>query len=108
MSVKGVVEDCLVRALREEITAGPLLDAWTLAIGEREVFIVTYGCHAPDAPVHSDEHHEAGLFTPAEVAGLPMPDGHKRPRSRPGAAGERQRQLGREGVSGRPGGRRPA
>jgi 8-oxo-dGTP pyrophosphatase MutT (NUDIX family) len=77
-------EDCLVREIREEsgwqVTVGPILDAWVLTVGEGEVCIVTYGCHAAGAgaPQHSDEHHALGLFAPTEVEALPMPDGYKR------------------------------
>jgi hypothetical protein len=44
------------------------------------VFVVTYGCHtdADGAPVASVEHRDLGLFTEAEVAALPMPDGYRR------------------------------
>jgi hypothetical protein len=44
------------------------------------VVIVTYGCRVLSArpPVVTNEHKRAGLFTPAEVTGLAMPDGYKR------------------------------
>ena len=77
--------DCLVREISEEtgwlVTAGPLLDCWQYHIREgRDVVIVTYGCHVPgsDPPVISNEHKQAGLFTPGQVLGLVMPDGYKR------------------------------
>ncbi|MEN3359140.1 MAG: hypothetical protein V7637_3122 [Mycobacteriales bacterium] len=76
--------DCVVREIAEEVgwavTAGPLLDAWQYHIRPgADVLIVTYGCHpGSDAdPVLSDEHDRVGLFTPAEVAALPMPTGYR-------------------------------
>jgi 8-oxo-dGTP pyrophosphatase MutT (NUDIX family) len=76
--------DCVVREIREEtgwqVTAGPLLDCWQYHIREgSDVVIVTYGCPvlSTDPPVVSSEHKRAGLFAPAEVPGLVMPDGYK-------------------------------
>jgi hypothetical protein len=64
------------------VTAGPILDTWMyhIATAERDVFIVTYGCHADGGagPVLSPEHKEVGLFSEDEVSGLNMPDGYKR------------------------------
>ena len=63
------------------IRAGPLLDCWQYHIREgSEVVIVTYGCHvlSSDPPVVSNEHKQAGLFTPGQVPELVMPDGYKR------------------------------
>jgi len=79
-------EDCVVREIAEEtgwkVTAGPILDSWMhhIAIADRDVFIVTYGCHlvTAAAPVRSDEHQAVGLFEEADIAGLTMPDGYKR------------------------------
>ena len=77
--------DCVVREISEEtgwqVTAGPLLDCWQYHIREgSDVVIVTYGCHvlSSDPPVVSNEHKQAGLFTPGQVPGLVMPDGYKR------------------------------
>jgi 8-oxo-dGTP pyrophosphatase MutT (NUDIX family) len=76
---------CVVREIGEEtgwlVTAGPLLDCWQYHIREGvDVVIVTYGCRVLSAgpPVVSDEHKRAGLFAPAKVPGLAMPDGYKR------------------------------
>jgi hypothetical protein len=49
---------------------------------ERNVFIVTYGCHLTVGqddvePVLSHEHKQIGLFTEGEVADLVMPQGYK-------------------------------
>lgn len=77
--------DCVAREISEEtgwqVTAGPLLDCWQYHIGaDRDVVIVTYGCHLVSAgpPVVSSEHKRAGLFGLAEVPRLAMPDGYKR------------------------------
>jgi 8-oxo-dGTP pyrophosphatase MutT (NUDIX family) len=77
--------DCVVREIGEEtgwqVTAGPLLDCWQYHIREGvDVVIVTYGCRvlSTDPPVVSNEHKQAGLFAPAEVPELAMPDGYKR------------------------------
>jgi 8-oxo-dGTP pyrophosphatase MutT (NUDIX family) len=77
--------DCVVREISEEsgwnVAAGPLLDCWQYHIGPgRDVLIVTYGVHvlSTEPPVVSHEHKRAGLFGPAEVPGLVMPDGYKR------------------------------
>jgi ADP-ribose pyrophosphatase YjhB (NUDIX family) len=79
-------EECVAREVREEtgweVRTGPLLDTWMyyIEVADKHVFIVTYACDpVGDAePVLSDEHREVGLFTHAEVAGLPMPDGYRR------------------------------
>lgn len=77
--------DCVVREISEEtgwqVTAGPLLDCWQYHIrAGSDVVIVTYGCHvlSSDPPVVSNEHKQAGLFTPGQVPELVMPDGYKR------------------------------
>lgn len=58
-----------------------ILDSWLYDIkGAGEVLIVTYAC-APltgVTPRLSHEHKALGLFAPAEIAGLVMPDGYKR------------------------------
>jgi 8-oxo-dGTP pyrophosphatase MutT (NUDIX family) len=75
---------CVAREIGEEtgwrVTAGSILDCWQYHIGEgRDVVIVTYGCDvaSDEPPVISQEHSRAGLFNPAEVAALNMPDGYK-------------------------------
>jgi 8-oxo-dGTP pyrophosphatase MutT (NUDIX family) len=77
--------NCVVREIAEEsgwdVTAGPLLDCWQYHVRPGcDVVIVTYGCRVAStfAPAVSSEHKRAGLFTPAEVPGLRMPDGYKR------------------------------
>jgi 8-oxo-dGTP pyrophosphatase MutT (NUDIX family) len=77
--------DCVVREISEEagwqVTAGPLLDCWQYHIRPgSDVVIVTYGCYldSTDAPVVSNEHKRAGLFTPEQVPALVMPEGYKR------------------------------
>lgn len=76
---------CVVREIDEEtgwqVSAGPLLDCWQYHIGPgQDVLIVTYGCHVDRGgpPVVSAEHNAAGLFSPAEIPGLPLPAGYQR------------------------------
>jgi 8-oxo-dGTP pyrophosphatase MutT (NUDIX family) len=76
---------CVAREIAEEtgwqVTVGRILDCWQYHIGDgQDVVIVTYGCHvtSDDPPVVSSEHSRAGLFSPAEVPLLTMPDGYKR------------------------------
>lgn len=80
---------CLVREVAEEtglvVDTGPILDSWLYRIGAghgagREVFVVTYGCHARGNArlVLSEEHREVGLFTKSDVAGMVMPEGYRR------------------------------
>ena len=79
-------EECLAREIEEEtgwpVQVAGILDSWMYHITQvgRHVFIVTYGCRVDSqAPVVvSSEHKEAGLFTKAEVPGLPMPESYKR------------------------------
>jgi 8-oxo-dGTP pyrophosphatase MutT (NUDIX family) len=79
---------CVAREITEEtgwvVETGPILDSWLYYIdqADRNVFIVTYGCHLADGqdtvdPVLSHEHRQIGLFTEAEVADLIMPLGYK-------------------------------
>jgi 8-oxo-dGTP pyrophosphatase MutT (NUDIX family) len=77
--------DCVAREIYEEagwhVTIGPILDAWQYHIFDgADVLVLTYGCHTASTtdPVVSHEHNRAGLFTQAEAAGLPMPDGYKK------------------------------
>jgi len=80
-------EECVAREIREEtrwqVRTGPILDSWMyhITVARKHVFIVTYGCEPEteaDPPVLSHEHKEIGLFSPAEVARLNMPDGYRR------------------------------
>ena len=79
-------EECVAREITEEtqwkVTTGPILDTWMyyINVAERNVFIVTYGCHlgGDSEPVLSHEHKEIGLFTEDEVPGLNMPEGYRR------------------------------
>ncbi|WP_280426417.1 NUDIX hydrolase [Nocardia carnea] len=80
-------QECVAREIAEEtewtVVAGPVLDSWMYYIdqADRNVFIVTYGCHTDGSeaePVLSHEHTQAGLFTESEIAGLRMPEGYPR------------------------------
>lgn len=79
-------EECVAREITEEtqwkVTTGPILDTWMyyINVAEKNVFIVTYGCHLDGAsePVLSHEHKEIGLFAEDEVPNLNMPEGYKR------------------------------
>ena len=79
---------CVAREIIEEtgwvVDTGPILDSWMYYINEaeRNVFIVTYGCHLRSGqndvdPVLSHEHKQIGLFTETEVAELVMPQGYR-------------------------------
>ena len=76
---------CLKRELEEELgieaEIGDLLDCWRYPVLPiRAVLIVTFGV-LPMAERElrlSDEHKELGLFAPAEVGGLNMPEGYRR------------------------------
>jgi 8-oxo-dGTP pyrophosphatase MutT (NUDIX family) len=79
---------CVAREIAEEtgwvVETGPILDAWMYYIDqvERNVFIVTYGCHLAKGqddvdPVLSHEHKQIGLFSEAEVTDLVMPQGYR-------------------------------
>lgn len=78
--------ECVAREISEEVgwavKTGPILDAWVYHIEQvdRHVLIVTYGCHTNTTtdPVLSDEHRQVGLFAPAELPALTMPDGYRR------------------------------
>jgi mutator protein MutT len=76
---------CVVREIREElaidVAAAELLDCWLYEVlPGQEVVIVTYGCRydGDGTMVMSDEHNAVGLFAPAELDGLPMPEGYRR------------------------------
>ena len=76
---------CLKRELEEELgiaaEIGDLIDCWRYPVlPTREVLIVTFGV-LPMAERElrlSDEHKELGLFVPADIAGLNMPEGYRR------------------------------
>jgi 8-oxo-dGTP pyrophosphatase MutT (NUDIX family) len=79
---------CVAREIAEEtgwvVDTGSILDSWMYYIDqvERNVFIVTYGCHLRAGqndvdPVLSHEHKQIGLFTEAEAGDLVMPGGYK-------------------------------
>jgi 8-oxo-dGTP pyrophosphatase MutT (NUDIX family) len=81
-------EQCVAREIAEEtgwaVTAGPILDAWLYHIAQagRHVLIVTYACRLDPGqedlnPVLSAEHQRIGLFSPAEITSLVMPQGYK-------------------------------
>jgi 8-oxo-dGTP pyrophosphatase MutT (NUDIX family)/GNAT superfamily N-acetyltransferase len=76
---------CLARECAEEIgidvAVDAILDCWVYRIDPpREVLIVTYGLRRADrkALAASHEHRRLGLFRPAELDGLPMPEGYRR------------------------------
>jgi 8-oxo-dGTP pyrophosphatase MutT (NUDIX family) len=79
-------EQCVAREIAEEtnltVTTGPILDSWMyyIAVADKHVLIVTYGCYpiGDAVPVVSHEHKEIGLFAPEDVPELPMPDGYQR------------------------------
>ncbi len=77
-------EACVVREIAEELgldASGPvLLDVWLYRIaGKGSVLIVTYGVTvAPGCPRISAEHSAMGLFGPADLPALPMPEGYRR------------------------------
>jgi 8-oxo-dGTP pyrophosphatase MutT (NUDIX family) len=85
IEVRETPEGCLAREIKEEtgwpVQVAEILDSWIYHITQvnRHVFIVTYGCRVDsDTPVVvSSEHKEAGLFTQAQVLGLPIPEGYK-------------------------------
>jgi 8-oxo-dGTP pyrophosphatase MutT (NUDIX family) len=77
-------QTCLAREIEEELglRARParILDSWLYRIRPGlEVVIVTYACDALSgvAPRISAEHKKLGLFAPAEIAALNMPEGYK-------------------------------
>jgi 8-oxo-dGTP pyrophosphatase MutT (NUDIX family) len=76
--------NCLAREIEEElgVQARParILDSWLYRIRPGiEVVIVTYACDALSGviPRISREHKKLGLFAPAEVEALDMPEGYK-------------------------------
>lgn len=78
-------EQALEREFEEELAvkAEPLrlLDSYLFeVIPGRHVFIVTYGCRLRGEfkPAISDEHIEFGLYAPAELARIELPEGYAR------------------------------
>ena len=77
-------QTCLAREIEEELglRARParILDSWLYRIRPGlEVVIVTYACDALAGvtPRLGVEHKKLGLFAPAEIAALNMPEGYK-------------------------------
>ncbi len=75
---------CVAREIAEEtgLVAEPvaLIDSWLYRVRQdAEVLIVTYGCRplAAGTPRTSAEHDAVGLFAPAELDALPMPEGYR-------------------------------
>jgi 8-oxo-dGTP pyrophosphatase MutT (NUDIX family) len=78
-------EQTLAREFAEElaVTVAPLrlIDSYLFeVIPGRHVFIVTYGCRLRGGftPAVSDEHTEFGLYAPAELARIELPEGYAR------------------------------
>ncbi len=79
-------EQTVAREITEEcglpVEVADILDAWMyhIAVADKDVFIVTYGCTTTStaAPVLSHEHSRIGEFSEDEVPGLRMPEGYKR------------------------------
>jgi 8-oxo-dGTP pyrophosphatase MutT (NUDIX family) len=79
-------EQCVAREIAEEsglpVEVVGILDAWVyhIAVADKDVFIVTYGCTSTSnaAPVVSHEHSRIGEFAEYDVPGLRMPEGYKR------------------------------
>nr|WP_307793346.1 NUDIX hydrolase [Amycolatopsis sp. MtRt-6] len=79
-------EQTVVREVTEEtglsVDVAEILDAWVyhIAVANKDVFIVTYGCTTASmaAPVLSHEHSRVAEFAEHEVPGLRMPEGYKR------------------------------
>ncbi|MEV4144425.1 NUDIX hydrolase [Amycolatopsis sp. NPDC049691] len=79
-------EQTVAREITEEtglpVDVAEILDAWMyhIAVANKDVFIVTYGCTTTStaAPVLSHEHSWIAEFAEHEVPGLRMPEGYKR------------------------------
>ena len=79
-------EQTVAREISEEtglpVDVAGILDAWMyhIAVANKDVFIVTYGCTSTSsaAPVLSHEHSRVAEFAEHEVSGLRMPEGYKR------------------------------
>jgi 8-oxo-dGTP pyrophosphatase MutT (NUDIX family) len=79
-------EECVAREIAEEtgwkVRVGPILDSWLyhVAAVDRDMFIVTYGCHPTGdiEPVLSSEHMDIGMFAEGDVSLLSLPTGYRR------------------------------
>jgi 8-oxo-dGTP pyrophosphatase MutT (NUDIX family) len=78
-------EQTLEREFEEELSvkvgAGSIIDSYLFEVlPGRHVFIVTYGCRLRGgfAPALSEEHTEFGLYAPAELGSLELPQGYAR------------------------------
>ncbi|MEU4254327.1 NUDIX hydrolase [Amycolatopsis sp. NPDC026612] len=79
-------EQTVAREINEEtglpVDVAEILDAWVyhIAVANKDVFIVTYGCTSTSAaaPILSHEHSRVAEFAEHEVPGLRMPEGYKR------------------------------
>lgn len=79
-------EQTVAREITEEtglpVEVAEIVDAWVyhIAVANKDVFIVTYGCTTTSAaaPVLSHEHSRVAEFAEHEVPGLRMPEGYKR------------------------------
>ncbi len=81
-------ETALLREIREELSIDAheprIVDSWLYRIdtapGAPEVFVVTYALHSNAAAADcrlSGEHREIGLFRPAALAHLRLPQGYR-------------------------------
>ena len=78
-------EQALEREYEEEVAvkveAARILDSYLFEVlPGKHVFIVTYGCRLRGgfAPAISEEHSEFGLYAPAELARIDLPEGYAR------------------------------
>ena len=78
-------EETLEREFEEELAVKVeperLLDSYLFEVlPGRHVFIVTYGCRLRGgfAPAISDEHSEFGLYAPADLGRIALPEGYAR------------------------------
>jgi len=79
-------DQTVAREITEEtglaVDVAEILGAWVyhIAVGNKDVFIVTYGCTTTSTavPVLSHEHSRIAEFAEHEVPGLRMPEGYKR------------------------------
>jgi len=78
-------EQALEREIEEElgvkVAAERIIDSYLFEVlpGEH-VFIVTYGCRLRGefAPILSEEHSAFGLYAPADLGGIKLPEGYAR------------------------------
>ena len=85
LEVGETPERTLEREFEEELAVKVepvrVLDSYLFeVIPGRHVFIVTYGCRllGEFAPAISDEHSEYGLYAPAELERIKLPEGYVR------------------------------